>query len=70
MDKYEIAICWSAEDDAFIAIVPELDGCMAHGTTRNEALSNAESAIVAWLATAREFGDPVPEPKSRRLLVA
>jgi len=70
MDKYEIVIYWSAEDEAFIAMVPELDGCMAHGATRNEALANAESAIAAWIATAREFGDPVPEPKSRRLLVA
>jgi len=31
MDRYEIIIYWSAEDDAFVAEVPELPGCMAHG---------------------------------------
>lgn len=70
MDKYEILIYWSAEDDAFIAVVPELEGCMAHGPTRTAALASAEGAIAAWIATAREFGDPIPEPKARRLLVA
>jgi predicted RNase H-like HicB family nuclease len=69
MDKYEIIIYWSAEDDAFVGVVPELAGCMAHGSTRRAALANIESAIAAWIATAREFGDPVPEPKGR-LLVA
>jgi len=69
MDKYEIIIYWSGEDDAFIAVVPELTGCMAHGATRNAALANAEGAIAAWIATALEFSDPIPQPKGR-LLVA
>ena len=29
MTKYEIILYWSAEDDAFIAEVPELAGCAA-----------------------------------------
>ena len=68
--KYEIIIFWSAEDQAFIADVPELPGCMAHGSSPAEALANAQDAIGLWIETAREFGDPVPEPKGRRLLFA
>jgi predicted RNase H-like HicB family nuclease len=68
--KYEIIIYWSMVDDAFIAEVPELPGCMTHGASREEALVNAEEAIQAWLATAREFGDPIPEPKGRKLVFA
>lgn len=29
MSKYEIIIYWSKDDDAYIAEVPELPGCMA-----------------------------------------
>ena len=38
MYKYEIIIYWSKEDEAFIAEVPELPGCMAHGETPENAL--------------------------------
>jgi len=67
MTKYEIILYWSAEDDAFIAEVPELPGCSADGTTRQEALANAETVIQEWIETARELGRPIPEPKGRLL---
>ncbi len=70
MHKYEIIIYWSQEDAAFIAEVPELPGCMAHGSRQEEALENINQAIELWLDTAREFDDPIPEPKGRRLLYA
>lgn len=70
MPKYEVIIYWSAEDDAFVADVPELPGCMAHGPTQVEALSNVQDAMQLWIDTAHEFGDPVPEPKGRRLMFA
>ena len=70
MHRYEIIIFWSDEDDAFIADVPELSGCKAHGNSRKEALENAQDAIQLWLDTAREFGDRIPEPKGRRLMYA
>ncbi len=50
--------------------VPELPGCMAHGKTHDEALTNTKEAIQLWIDTAREFGDPIPEPKGRRLIFA
>ena len=70
MSKYEIIIFWSEEDNAFVADVPELPGCMAHGDTYEDALASAKEAIDLWLSTAREFGDPIPEPKGRRLQYA
>jgi predicted RNase H-like HicB family nuclease len=70
MDKYEIIIFWSAEDDAFVAEVPELPGCMAHGNSHEEALANAKVAMQLWIDTARECGDPIPEPKGHRLVFA
>ncbi|MBV9396868.1 MAG: type II toxin-antitoxin system HicB family antitoxin [Bryobacterales bacterium] len=70
MNKYEIIIYWSEEDKAFIAEVPELPGCAAHGETQAVALANAQDAIRLWIDTAKEFGDPIPEPKGRRLIVA
>ncbi len=70
MYKYETIIYWSEEDQAFIAEVPELPGCMAHGASPDKALANAKEAITLWIETARECGDPIPEPKGRRLIYA
>ena len=70
MYKYETIIYWSEEDGVFIAEVPELPGCMAHGATPDEALANVKDAIELWISTAKEFGDPIPEPKGRRLMYA
>jgi predicted RNase H-like HicB family nuclease len=70
MGKYEIIIYWSAEDESFIAEVPELPGCMAHGQNYDDALTNIKQAITLWIDTAQEFGDPIPEPKGRRLVFA
>ena len=67
MNKYEIILYWSEEDEAFIAEVPELPGCAADGTTRQEALANAEVVILEWLETARDLGRPIPKPKGRLL---
>ena len=58
MHKYETIIYWSEEDHVFIAEVPELPGCMAHGDSQDEALSNVKEAIQLWLDTAREYPCP------------
>lgn len=70
MTKYEIIIFWSDEDQVYIADVPELPGCMAHGDTEESALANAKEAMALWLDTARELMRPIPEPKGRRLVFA
>jgi len=70
MDKYEVIIYWSEEDQTFVAEAPELPGCSAHGSTREAALQNINSAMELWIKTAEEFKDPIPLPKGRRLLLA
>ncbi len=65
MSRYEIIIYWSDEDEAFVAEVPELAGCMADGATYKEALESVEVVIEEWIETARELGRPIPEPKGR-----
>lgn len=70
MDRYEIIIYWNNEDQTFIAEIPELSGCMAHGDTPENALANIKLAMELWINTAKEFNDPIPAPKERRLAFA
>ena len=63
--KYEVIIFWSDADDAFIAEVPDLPGCMADGESYEEALSNAQVVIRQWIETAKAIGRAVPKPRSR-----
>jgi len=70
MPHYEIILYWSTEDQVFIAETPELSGCMAHGNSQEEALANIKEAVQLWIETAQKYGDEIPEPKGRRLMVA
>ena len=63
--KFGVIIYWSEEDQAFIAEVPEIPGCVADGKTYRDALRNVEGIIQEWLETARELGRPIPKPKGR-----
>ena len=70
MAKYEIIIFWSDEDEAFVAEVPELPGCMAHGASYEKALANISSAMNLWIDTARGLGRKIPKHKGERVLFA
>ena len=62
---------WSNEDQAFVAEVPELPGCMSHGDSQETApLRQINEAMQLWIDAAREFGDPIPQPKGERLMLA
>lgn len=63
--KYEIIIWWSEEDNAFIAEVPELPGCNAHGPTYEDAIREVQVVVDAWIEIANEQGEPIPEPRGR-----
>ena len=65
LSKYTLVIHWSKNDQTFIAEVPELPGCATDGATYQEALANVETVIREWIATAKELGRPLPEPKGR-----
>ncbi len=68
--KYEIILYWSNEDNCFIAEVPELPGCIAHGDTHSKALQEIHMAMDLWIETANEDGIMIPEPKGERLIFA
>ena len=64
-NKYEIILYWSAEDNAVIAEVPELTGCVADGSNYKEALINIETIIEQWIQTAKDLGREIPPPKGK-----
>ena len=64
-NNYEIIIYWSNEDNAFVAEVPELPGCMADGKTYQEAVANVEVIVEEWIQTAKELGRSIPQPRGR-----
>lgn len=63
--KYKIILFWSDDDNAFIAEVPELAGCMADGATYEEALANAQVVINQWIETALSLGRVIPKVRGR-----
>jgi len=65
MYKYEVIVWWSEKDQAYIAEVPELPGCMSDGGTYEEALQNIQIIISEWVETAKELGREIPEPKGK-----
>jgi predicted RNase H-like HicB family nuclease len=68
--KYHINVFYSAEDKAYIADVPDLKYCSAHGKTPQEALQEVLVAIEAWVATARAHGKKVPKARYRPAIYA
>lgn len=60
MVQYEIILYWSEADQAYLAEVPELSGCMADGATMSEALTNAEQVLSEWIETAKKQGRTIP----------
>ena len=62
MPKYSITIQYDNTDNIYVASVPELEGCMAHGKTPEEATKEIQTAIKGWLKVAEEHGHEIPEP--------
>jgi predicted RNase H-like HicB family nuclease len=63
VSEYAIVVYWSDEDDLWIAEAPDLRPCAAHGDTPEAAVAELRVAIEGWLATAKERGSPIPEPR-------
>jgi predicted RNase H-like HicB family nuclease len=66
--EYELHIYWDDQDQIFVAEVPELPGCAAHGDSRAEAMLNAEVAMANWIKAAQEIGLAIPTPRKRSLV--
>ncbi|MBT7307388.1 MAG: toxin-antitoxin system HicB family antitoxin [Gammaproteobacteria bacterium] len=66
VNDYPVNITPIHEEDGggYLAIFPDLPGCMADGESAEDAVHQALDAAESWLQTAIEFGDPIPEPHS------
>ena len=64
--RYLTRIYWSDDDEAYVAEVPALPGCVATGSTMVEAAKEIGIAIRLWLGSARKHGDPIPAPDLAR----
>ena len=61
--EYSVNIQYDKQDNIFVACIPELPGCVAHGKTKQEALEEIEIAKDLWLDVAAEENKPIPKPK-------
>lgn len=68
MRDYHINLFYSEGDEAYIADIPDLKYCSAHGATPQEALEQVLIAKEAWLEVAKEEGLPIPEPRYRPVI--
>ena len=57
--RYSVTFTWSIEDNAYLAVVNALEGCMTHGRTLVEAAAMAEEAMEAY--PGNEEGHPPPD---------
>ncbi len=53
----------------YVALVPDLPGCMSDGETPEEAAGNVRDAIACWIEAAQDQGRVIPRP-SRHLQLA
>lgn len=60
--KDYLVIYERAEDGAWGAHSPDVDGVFALGQTREEVESRMAEALAAHVAHLRELGRPVPDP--------
>lgn len=61
-NKYPVQLRWSENDEAWIAEVPDLPGCMADGETEQGAVRAVQRVIREWIAMAKQMGRAIPEP--------
>ena len=62
--EYSVRIERLADSDGggYLAIVPDLPGCMSDGETPEEALKNVQEAIASWIEAAKEWKMDIPQP--------
>lgn len=67
--EYTIVIQYDSKDKIFVACIPDLPGCIAHGETQEEALRELVVARDLWLETAGEIGREIPKPSFFKVTV-
>ena len=62
MPEYSVLIQYDNRDKIYVASIPELQGCMAHGNTQEEAIIEIKIALELWLEEAKESNKILPQP--------
>ena len=70
MSEYHINLFWSNDDECWIADIPDLKFCSAHGESPDEALREVQIAKQAWLASAKVHKQRIPKPAYRPMIYA
>ena len=60
--RYPIAIEPRTERSDYGVVIPDLPGAFSAGDTLDEAIAGAEEAGLAWIDTALDAGEAIPEP--------
>ncbi len=66
--RYPVVIEPGTDATAYGVIVPDLPGCFSAGDTLDEAMSNVEEAIAAWIDAAVDAGQAIPHPSDLETL--
>ncbi len=61
--RYHINVFWAADDACWIADVPDLRPCSAHGDSPEQAVANLRNAIEGWREASEATGQPIPEAR-------
>jgi antitoxin HicB len=71
IDEYPFTIRPMTEEEGsgYLIEFPDIPGCISDGETPEEAVVNGKDALRSVLLTMREFGDPIPDPRSRSVVV-
>lgn len=59
-DHDSVIMEWDPTDRIYVVTVPELPGCMTHGSTLEEAALQVQDAIEGWIEAAQAWGHPIP----------
>ena len=70
MRRYTVVLTPDVEDGGYVVTVPTLPGLVTEGDTLEEALDMARDAIIGWIATLAERGEPIPEEQAAPELAA
>ena len=60
---YKMEIVPDIEEGGFVAMFPDLPGCITVGDTIDEVITNIIDAKKAWIEAELEEGRIIPEPK-------
>jgi antitoxin HicB len=58
---YTLAIEFHADEAGYLAFFPALPGCHSWGATYEEAVKNAEEALIGYIEALQHNGESIPE---------